>query len=117
MLRLRITMYGAFINHENEAQASSYKRESNNEMHIELQQYINQPHIPRKNNLLGYWKMVQTAFPTLSKIVIFYANAVASSVPCERLFSEAGTVTDRHNKLTGERVNILLFLSFLPKEM
>ncbi|XP_012218110.1 zinc finger BED domain-containing protein 4-like [Linepithema humile] len=109
----------SFHDHQNEVQTSGYEPGSNgDEIHIELQQYINQPRIPRKNDPLGYWKMVQTAFPTLSKIAIFYANAVTSSVPSERLFSEAGiVVTDRRNRLTGERVNILLFLSSLPKEM
>lgn len=108
----------SFHDHQNKVQASGYDPGSNDEIHIELQQYINQPRIPRKNDPLGYWKMVQTVFPTLSKIAIFYANAVASSVPPERFFSKAGiVVTDRRNRLTGERVNILLFLSSLPKEM
>jgi len=53
----------SFHDHQNEARVSGYESGSKDEIHIELQQYFNQPRIPRKNDPLGYWKIVQIAFP------------------------------------------------------
>ncbi|XP_066590479.1 zinc finger BED domain-containing protein 4-like [Prorops nasuta] len=63
---------------------------------------------------IQFWKMNNTA---LSKLGQKYLAAVASSVPCERLFSKAGRiVTESRNRLSGEHLHQLLFLSSLPLE-
>lgn len=84
---------------------------------LELKQYLHQPVIKRSENAFNYWKSLKHAFPTLSKLALQYLSIISTSVPCERLFSHAGNVkTDNRSRLTGEHLNILLFLSSLSKE-
>jgi hypothetical protein len=47
-----------------------------------------------------------------------YFCVVATSVPSERLFSKAGaTATKSRNRLTGNKISKLLFLSWLPEDL
>ncbi|XP_015123307.1 zinc finger BED domain-containing protein 1-like [Diachasma alloeum] len=84
--------------------------------HAELTQYISQGVILRDNDPIQYWKSVGQGFPLLSKVAMKFCNVVGSSVPSERLFSTAGNVvTDSRNRLTGEHVNMLVFLGCVPQ--
>ncbi|KYN19747.1 Zinc finger BED domain-containing protein 1, partial [Trachymyrmex cornetzi] len=95
-------------------------REINNtdeSWNLELKQYLHQPVIKRSENVFKYWKSFKHAFPILSKLALQYLSVISTSVPCERLFSHAGNVkTDNRSRLTGEHLNMLLFLSSLSKE-
>lgn len=82
---------------------------------LELEQYLQLPRIPRKDNILTYWKSVETTFPSLSKMALKQLSVIATTVPSERLFSRAGFIkSDRRNKLTGMHLNMLLFLNSRP---
>ncbi|OXU16701.1 hypothetical protein TSAR_013589 [Trichomalopsis sarcophagae] len=62
-------------------------------------------------NIFVYWKNIQVNFPVLSKLATCVLATLATSVSSERLFSKAGnTKRDRRNRLTGNRLNMLLFL-------
>jgi len=51
-------------------------------------------------------------YPEVSKLAKKYLSIVATSVPCERLFSEAGNITSKkRSSLSPDRVNNLLFLN------
>ncbi|XP_053594570.1 E3 SUMO-protein ligase ZBED1 isoform X2 [Microplitis demolitor] len=84
---------------------------------FELKQYITQPIINRSKDPLKHWQLLKPSFPNLYEVAMKYFCVVGTSVPCERLFSEAGNIknTDR-NRLTGSNLNKLLFLSSLSRE-
>jgi len=51
---------------------------------------------------MGGYKKRQNVFPNLYKQVRLHFTIVATSVPCERLFSKAGeTITKSKNRLTS----------------
>ncbi|XP_046484440.1 zinc finger BED domain-containing protein 4-like [Neodiprion pinetum] len=84
---------------------------------FELKQYLTQPVIPRNEDPLKYWQLLKPSFPSLFQIAMKYFCVVGTSVPCERLFSEAGNIkTDDRNRLTGKNLDKLLFLSSLTSE-
>lgn len=94
------------------------KRNANfNEDLSELRQYLNQPTIGRKDNPLQYWKSMKLTFPKLYEQAVRYISILGTSVPSERIFSQAGNIkNDERNRLTGEHLNMLLFLSSLAFE-
>ena len=82
----------------------------------EVQMYLSSPVTPIKQNAIEIWEDMKKLFTKLSKIAMFYLPIVASSVPSERLFSEAGaTITQDRNRLLGTRLSKLLFLNSISK--
>ena len=87
------------------------------EVSLEMRQYLNQQVIPRHENPLKYWSSMKVAFPSLYKVAIKYFSIVGTSVPSERLFSQAGNIkSDNRSRLSGENLNKLLFLSSLTQK-
>ncbi|XP_036329849.1 zinc finger BED domain-containing protein 1-like [Rhagoletis pomonella] len=77
----------------------------------EVSLYLSSPVSCLKSNPLEEWEELKTAFPLLYKQARSYLHIVATSVPCERLFSKAGaTITTSRNRLTGKHLEKLLFL-------
>ncbi|XP_024888593.1 zinc finger BED domain-containing protein 4-like [Temnothorax curvispinosus] len=88
-------------------------KNNTNEDLSELRQYLSQPVIERKSNPLQYWKSVKHTFPMLYEQAIKYVSVLGTSVPSERIFSQAGDIkTDERSRLTGEHLN-MLFLGSL----
>ncbi|XP_028982326.1 zinc finger BED domain-containing protein 4-like [Diachasma alloeum] len=82
-----------------------------------LRQYLKEQPIPRHDDPFKHWQSLRPAFPTVYEVAMPYISIISSSVPSERIFSEAGYIkTLERNRLTGEHVNHLLFLGDLPRE-
>ena len=85
--------------------------QNRNEMPEELRYYLNEPVIDYKQNPLKFWNRHDSA---LSKIAMRYLTVIATSVPSERLFSQAALIlTEKRNRLTAEHFQQLLFLTSL----
>ncbi|XP_018404098.1 PREDICTED: zinc finger BED domain-containing protein 1-like [Cyphomyrmex costatus] len=83
-------------------------------LHSHLKNYLNQDALPLQANPIEYWTSIENACPNLSKIALKYVSTIATSVPSERLFSRTGNImTDNRNRLKGDRLSRLLFLSSL----
>lgn len=77
----------------------------------ELEQYEYSPPLPSNSDPLLWWKEREHRFPILSSIAKKYLCIPATSVPCERLFSDAGNiVTTKRASLDDDTVEQLLFL-------
>ena len=65
----------------------------------------------QSENPWAWWKTRKSEFPILSKIYRKYLSIPATSVPAERLFSDAGNqITAKRTRLNSEIVNKILFL-------
>lgn len=79
---------------------------------VELQRYLQDELIPRKSDPLSWWRENAYQYPLLSKLAKDYFCAIATSVPCERVFSKSGyMISDRRNRLKGTKVKQLMFLN------
>lgn len=79
---------------------------------IEVQRYLEDDIIPRKENPLQWWRTHKFKYPQLSIIAVEKLCALASSVPCERVFSKAGQVlNERRSRLSDKKTKMLLFLN------
>ncbi|KAE9525614.1 hypothetical protein AGLY_014141 [Aphis glycines] len=73
--------------------------------------------ISHNQDPLLWWKYNEKKYPVVSQMAKKYLSVIATSVPCERLFNEAGQViTKRRNQLSPDRVNQLLFFNSNLKE-
>ncbi len=62
-------------------------------------------------DLLGYWEKNKKRFKILYKVAKYFHTFSATSVPSERLFSDAGyTIWDRRTKLSPTKVNKILVI-------
>ena len=81
---------------------------------MSLKHYLNQDVILLHEDPLEYWERNRCFFPNLASITIKYLSIVATSVPCEKIFSEVGNIlNENRNRTKGERVSKLLFLKSL----
>ncbi|XP_072392331.1 zinc finger BED domain-containing protein 4-like [Diabrotica undecimpunctata] len=79
---------------------------------IEVQRFLEDEILPRNENPLNWWREHKYHYPTLSIIAQEKLCALASSVPCERLFSKAGQVlNERRTRLSDKKTKMLLFLN------
>ncbi|XP_072375206.1 E3 SUMO-protein ligase ZBED1-like [Diabrotica undecimpunctata] len=77
---------------------------------IEVQRYIEDDILNKDEDSLLWWKNNRHNYPTLSSLVR-NKFALATSVPCERLFSKAGQIlNERRTRLSAQKVEKLLFL-------
>lgn len=88
--------------------------ESRERIPTDLKHNLNQPTIPINENIFEFWNVHRNMYHHISKISKQYVLLVATSVPSERLFSKAGNImTNKRNKLKGEKLQQLLFLGSL----
>lgn len=79
---------------------------------IELQRYVEEPLLARNSDPLKWWKSQAYNYPNLSQIVLEKFGTVATSVPCERIFSKAGQlISDRRSRMTSDKVKQIMFLN------
>lgn len=80
---------------------------------VEVDKFLNMPLLPRAGNPLLWWKEHSEIFPVLSKLMKRRLCIMATSVPCERIFSKQGqTITERRAQLSSKKVSKLMFLNF-----
>lgn len=78
----------------------------------EVQRYLEGDILDRHQDPLKWWNQNQHVYPHLSKLVQRRCNMVATSVPCERLFSKAGyIISDRRTRLKPKKVQQITFLN------
>ncbi|XP_021004027.1 zinc finger BED domain-containing protein 4-like [Parasteatoda tepidariorum] len=79
---------------------------------VEVNRYLDASYLPRTMNPLLWWKENYHLFPTIAKIAKTKLCMVATSVPCERIFSKAGyVVNDRRARLNSKHVERILFVN------
>jgi hAT family C-terminal dimerisation region len=84
----------------------------------ELHMYLSSPLEDRKSNPLIFWNTNKFRFPYIYKLAQKYLSIIATSVPAERLFSNAGDImTPERNQLSDENLNNLIFLHGVPEEV
>ncbi|CAH0714114.1 unnamed protein product, partial [Brenthis ino] len=78
---------------------------------VEVDKYIQEPILHRLEDPLLWWHTRKSVYPLLYQYILKRLNIVATSVPCERIFSKAGlTLTDRRRRLKAAKVSMLLFI-------
>lgn len=78
---------------------------------VEINKYIQEPLLNRMEDPLLWRHARKSVYPILYKYVLKRLNIVATSVPCERIFSKAGlTLTNRRRRLKATKVSQLLFI-------
>ncbi|XP_072933649.1 uncharacterized protein [Epargyreus clarus] len=78
---------------------------------VEVQRYYDDKIIARTDCPLKWWRDHRSIYPNLYKIAATKLNAMASSVPCERVFSAAGNIlNERRTRLGTRKLQQLLFL-------
>lgn len=79
----------------------------------EIDKYLLEPLIPRTADPLLWWKNNQNVYPRLFQIMKRRLCIMATSVPCERIFSKAGqTITEKRNRLDSSHFEKIIFLNF-----
>ncbi|XP_045489807.1 zinc finger BED domain-containing protein 4-like [Pieris rapae] len=67
--------------------------------------------LPQDMDPLTWWRANQGVYPNLAKLAKLKLNAMATSVPCERLFSVAGNIlTERRSQFGSRKAQQLIFL-------
>ncbi|GAU96100.1 hypothetical protein RvY_07591 [Ramazzottius varieornatus] len=79
----------------------------------EVDQYFLDPKEPAKRDVLDFWSMSETRYPTLHRLLKDVLAAQASSVPSESAFSGSGRyITVLRNRLEPESIQAMLCLNF-----
>ena len=92
--------------------ASFARREAKHE-DDELDPYLKLPEQPEKCDILQWWKEHDTpeGFPILAALAREYLCVPATSIPCERLFSDMGNILSKKRlRLLPSRAEILCLL-------
>lgn len=105
------------------AVSSSYNLADSDEaggLPIQLRQYLTRPAVNRKQNPNPFtvWEEMKFEYPYLWNVAKKYLSIVATSVPCERLFSHAGLIANQlRSRLSPQHLNELIFLRSIGEEM
>lgn len=116
--RTEINEFNVWAFHDNLIESSNTSSfDESGGISFELRQYLNQLPILRNRDPFKYWQALKFVYPTLFAVAMRYLSVVATSVPSERVFSKAGIIkSDLRSRLSGKRLNSLLFLGSLPEE-
>lgn len=77
----------------------------------ELDKYLNEEYLDRKEDPLQWWQERRHVYPHLYTYILKRFCIVATSVPCERVFSGTGQIiSQRRTLLKPSKVSKLIFL-------
>ena len=78
---------------------------------LELDEYLKMECIEFTADPLSWWKSYKGQFPAVYQIMLKLYCILATSVPCERIFSKAGNIySDKRSKLLPKKMSQILFL-------
>ena len=78
---------------------------------IQLESYLSEAPLGRKNNPFHYWRDNQARLLTLAATAAKFLCAPCTSVESERLFSAGSLIIDEHrSRLTPEHVEMITFV-------
>lgn len=79
---------------------------------VEIDKYLNEPHLNRVNDPLKWWESRKLIYPNLYAVALKRLCIPATSVPCERIFSKAGQIcTEKRSRLTSDKISKILFIN------
>lgn len=79
---------------------------------LEVQRYMDDVPLDKKENSLEWWRHLEHVYPNLAVVVRKKCNFVATSVPCERVFSKTGNLlSERRTRLTTSKIKQIMFLN------
>lgn len=79
---------------------------------VEVDKYIDEPLLQRKLDPLLWWNQRKNIYPRLYQLMKTRLCILATSVPCERIFSKGGQViTDRRTRLDTKKIEEIMFLA------
>jgi len=79
---------------------------------VELDKYLDKLHITRTNDLLIRWESRKILYPNLYKIMLKRLCILATSVPCERIFSKAEQIcNEKRSRLTTKRISQIMVVN------
>lgn len=74
--------------------------------------YIAEPPLPREADPFHWWRSNRHIYPILSVLARQHLCFIATSVPCERMFSKTGIIiSERRSRLKPARVRELVYLN------
>lgn len=99
---------------------ATVENQDNNNTNDQLSQkllfFLRSPLASIEKFSIKMWHELSPNFPVLSKIALKYLSIVATSVPSERLFCQAGNIqTEKRNRLKGDKLTKQLFLHSIDK--
>ena len=100
-----LTTMGSFWKKKNERNVTPIKNE--------IQHYLNLPEFPalEEYDSFAWWATNRAQYPILYKMAMKYLSIPATSVPSERLFSDANNlVTPQRTRLDSSIINKIMFL-------
>jgi hAT family C-terminal dimerisation region len=73
--------------------------------------YFNEVPAEPDIDILDWWQRHEAIYPNLSRMACDYLSIPATSVPSERLFSDAGLlITDRRNRFSTKTIRACICL-------
>ena len=82
------------------------------EAQTQMRQFLEEPLVPRQESCMEWWQSRAAIYPRLLEVVRERMCLVASSAPCDRLYSKSGSVLmDRRSRLDQSEVRQLVFLN------
>lgn len=82
------------------------------EAQTQMRQFLEEPLLPRQESCVEWWQSRAAIYPRLLEVVRERMCLVASSAPCDRLYSKSGAVLmDRRSRLDQSEVRQLVFLN------
>lgn len=110
------TSHNFWSAHDQWVEKSSFPVDSD-ECESNLSQYSRQPLQGRPEEALELWRTLKISFPLMYDVAIRYLGLLCSSVPSERLFSDAcNRKNKKTNRLTGDHLGQLVCLGSCPPE-